>query len=306
MVSVKEEASYKNYGKCLSVSNGAMEILVTVDVGPRIIRCSLIGKENLMHEDLPRNTTQDVSSLFGEGKTWNIYGGHRLWLSPEKFPDTYYPDNDKVVYLPTASGVEFIPPKQEHTGIAHSVVITMDETEPKLKITHKITNTGKNSLTGAAWALTVCAEGGAVIVPQPKEQTGLLANRVLALWPYTDMQDKRLFWGTDYIALRQDPSVEAPIKYGIFNTAGKVAYLNHGQALVKEFTPMPDKPHVDYGMNCEVYACKYFTEAETISPIQTIKGGEAIIHEEAWTLYGDVSVGSFSNRSLAEVAKKIF
>ena len=83
MVSIREEASYKNYGKCLSISNGAIEVLVTVDVGPRIIRCACAGKENMMFEDIGRGTTHDVSQLYGEGKTWNIYGGHRLWMSPE-------------------------------------------------------------------------------------------------------------------------------------------------------------------------------------------------------------------------------
>ena len=69
MVSIREEASYKNYGKCLSISNGLIEMLITVDVGPRIIRCSHMGKENLMFEDIGRTLTHDVSSLYGEGKT---------------------------------------------------------------------------------------------------------------------------------------------------------------------------------------------------------------------------------------------
>ena len=33
-----------------------------------------------------------------ESATWYIYGGHRLWLTPESSPETYYPDNDKVKY----------------------------------------------------------------------------------------------------------------------------------------------------------------------------------------------------------------
>jgi hypothetical protein len=97
MISIKE-VPYKNFGKCLSISNEKLELLVTVDIGPRIIKCNLVGKENLMFNDVERKISHDVSELFGEGKTWFIYGGHRIWLSPEKLPDTYYPDNEKVVY----------------------------------------------------------------------------------------------------------------------------------------------------------------------------------------------------------------
>ena len=307
MVTIKEEPSYKNYGKCLTISNDKMELIVTVDVGPRIISCSLRGKENMLHEDVARNTTQDVSSLYGEGKTWNIYGGHRLWLSPEKYPDTYYPDNEKVLYTVNGSTVEFIPPRQEVTGLQYSILVEMDECEAQVNITHTITNAGKEPITGAAWALTVSAACGAVIVPQPKEDTGLLSNRSLVLWPYTNMQDSRVFWGKNNIALRQDPTVDQAFKIGINNTAGKLAYINHGQAMVKTFAPFDEaETYPDRGVNCEVYACKYFTETETLSPIFTVGKNRSITHKEPWTLIDDITIGEFTEESVAEIAAKLF
>ena len=60
MISIKEVA-YKNYGKCLAISNELMEVLVTVDIGPRIIKCNLRDKENMMFEDIERNACEDVS-----------------------------------------------------------------------------------------------------------------------------------------------------------------------------------------------------------------------------------------------------
>ena len=77
MISIKE-TTYKNFGKCLSISNDTMEVYVTIDIGPRIIKCNLNGKENLLFEDIERKKTSDVSSVFGEGKLWYIYGGHRM------------------------------------------------------------------------------------------------------------------------------------------------------------------------------------------------------------------------------------
>lgn len=306
MVSIKEEASYKNYGKCLSISNGAMEVLVTVDVGPRIIRCACAGKENMMFEDIGRETTHDVSQLYGEGKTWNIYGGHRLWMSPEAFPDTYYPDNEKVVYTTRTCGAEFIPQQQDKTGLQLSILVEMDETEPKLTITHTITNTKKEAVTGSAWSLSVMDAGGTIIVPLSTEQTGLLPNRNVILWPYTDMTDKRLYFGKELIAARQDPKISEPLKIGVGRATGKIAYVNHGQALVKEYSVDNSAVYPDFGASTEFYLCPAFAEAETLSPVSTIKKGEKIVHTETWTLHDNFVLPYFDRVSLADAAKKLF
>lgn len=306
MISIKE-TTYKNFGKCLVISNDAMELYVTIDIGPRIIKCNLNGKENLMFEDIERKKTEDVSSVFGEGKLWYIYGGHRMWFSPEKYPETYYPDCEKVVYSVNPTGAVFDPPVQAVTGLQFSMSISMDETEPKFTITHMVKNTKKEAVTGAVWCLSVMDKNGAVIVPQPTENTGLLANRVLALWPYTEMTDPRIFWGNRYIALRQNPEIAKSIKFGINNTAGKIAYVNHGQALVKSYAVNhPNGIYPDYGCSCEAYACDLFTEAESLSEMKTLKKGEQILHEETWTLIPDITVDAFSNESLDALAEKIF
>lgn len=306
MVSIKE-VSYKNYGKCLQLSNEKVEVLVTVDLGPRIIKCNLAGKENLMFNDVERKLWYDVSSLYGEGRSWYVYGGHRIWLSPEKFPDTYYPDNEKVVYTTSANGAVFTPAQQDITGLQFCLSVELDETEPKITVTNKITNCSKQPIEGAVWCLSAMDQGGAVIVPQPTEDTGLLNNRVLALWPYTKMSDSRVFWGDKYIALRQDPAIEDIIKFGINNTSHKVAYVNHGQALVKDYdVNHPGGNYPDGGMSCEAYASSLFIECETLSEVKKLKRGESITHTERWTLFDDVEIGKFSNEALEELGEKIF
>ena len=306
MISIKETI-YGNFGKCLAISNDSMELLVTVDLGPRIIKCNLLGKKNLMFEDIAREKSVDVSSVFGEGQTWQIYGGHRMWLSPEKMPETYYPDCNKVLYTISATGATFQPPKQEVTGLQFSMSVSIDETAPKLTVTHYVKNTKSEPVTGAIWCLSVLDKNGTVIVPQPKETTGLLANRVLALWPYTDMTDPRLFWGRDYIALHQDPKNEAAAKFGINNTAGKIAYVNHGQALVKHFAVNhPNGTYPDYGCSCEAYACGLFTEAESLSELKTLKKGETMEHTEVWTIVPDAEITEVNNETLACLGEKLF
>jgi hypothetical protein len=68
------------------LSNGAAEVVVTTDVGPRIIRYARAGGENMLAE-LPDAVTR---TALGDWKAW---GGHRLWHAPEGMPRSYAPDN---------------------------------------------------------------------------------------------------------------------------------------------------------------------------------------------------------------------
>ncbi|MCQ2436236.1 MAG: hypothetical protein MJ101_04955 [Clostridia bacterium] len=284
MITIKE-MPYKNFGKCLMITNGIIEILTTVDVGPRIIKCNLTGKHNLMFNDIERKVTHDVSELYGEDKAWYIYGGHRIWLSPEKFPDTYYPDNDKVVYATTATGAVFKPLRQTNTDLQCELKIEMSPDEPTATITHTITNCGKKDVTGSVWCLSVMDKDGTAIVPMPQEDTGLLSNRSIVLWPYTKMSDSRAVWGDKYIALRQNSEAKDAFKVGLNNTAHVAAYINKGQAFIKDFdVNHPNGNYPDRGCSCELYTAEYFLECESISEIKTLKRGESMTHTERWRL----------------------
>ena len=54
--------SYSYYGKCVRLENDLMEILITVDVGPRVLRFAVPGKENMMAE-LPELTWENGWSV---------------------------------------------------------------------------------------------------------------------------------------------------------------------------------------------------------------------------------------------------
>ncbi len=305
MISIKE-VKYKNFGKCLNISNDYMEVFVTVDIGPRIIKCNLKDKENMMFEDVERNFHNDVSSMFGEGKTWYTYGGHRIWMSPEAFPETYYPDNDKVLYSTFPNGAEFIPPVQDVTGIQISVKIEIAEDKPEIKISHKITNTNKTSLKGAVWCLSVMSPGGTALVPQPTEDTGLLPNRTLVMWPYARFADSRFTLSDKYITVSQDKDATEAFKFGINNTSGKSAYINGGQALVKYVEYQKGAEYPDGGCSTEVYTNNLFEELESLSPLYTLAPEDSMTHTETWTLVDGIEITDKSDEALAKVAEKIF
>lgn len=286
-----EKVKYQNFGNCLKLSNGAVEAIVTVDVGPRIIRFAFPGGPNFLHEDTKREsvTAGDViEDVFGKGSKCLLYGGHRLWLSPEDMPLSYYPDNDPVMWNEVPGGVELIPPAQRVNDFQYRIEVVMTGTQPRLSVKHYITNIGQSTKRRAAWSMTILAQGGLEVVPQPLNDTGLLANRVLSLWPYSDMSDSRVHWGKKYISLRQDPGIQSRFKFGINNLRGWAAYFNHGGMFVKRYECNPGGAYPDYGTSFETFTNNRILEMETLGELVDITPGSTIYHAEDWTLFDHV------------------
>ena len=80
---------YRGGKNNLRLSNGDVELIATLDVGPRAISYSLPGGVNVF-----KNYD---SHLGGTGEAeWQLRGGHRFWLAPEDLTRTYFPDNRPV------------------------------------------------------------------------------------------------------------------------------------------------------------------------------------------------------------------
>ena len=68
MITVKEIESFLDYGKCVSISNGKIEALVTIDIGPRIISFGYVGSQNFMCDErvrLGNKVSKEYTDFFG-------------------------------------------------------------------------------------------------------------------------------------------------------------------------------------------------------------------------------------------------
>lgn len=296
---------YKNYGKCLKISNEIVKIIITVDVGPRVINYSFLDGQNIMFEDLNRDFSESGKEFdcFGGG-TWYIYGGHRLWASPEGYPKSYYPDNDPVPYKIIENGAVFSPATQKWNQYQMEMEITLDENSSEVHLVHRITNRAAWSVTLAPWCLTVLAPGGCEIIPQPTEDTGLLGNRLLAIWPYTKLTDNRVIWGDRYISLTQDKTNSDKFKLGINSEHGLSLYFINGDLFVKRFSPVKGGNYPDGGMSFETFTNNLFLEMETLGQIKEIAPNETVEHEENWALYRQEGLKEFDEDKLDELVKK--
>ena len=302
-VTVKPYGEYLNFGNCLEIANDKVSLLVTVDVGPRIIRASLKGSDtNMMKNDVDRDTQQGgecFDNYYYKGAKWYIYGGHRLWMSPESMPETYYPDNDPVPYKITDTGAVFKPKAQNENGVQYVIEIALNGSD--VKIDHYITNISNTDLRFSPWALTVLNKGGLEIIPQNTTDTGLLANRKVIMWPYSNMADERLYFGEKYITLRQDENVKRAFKMGLDNENGWAMYVLGDTVFVKRYPHFKDKEYEDFGVSFETYTNEFILEMETLGAKSNPNPGETVLHTETWSLFENT--GTPNARDEAEIEK---
>lgn len=297
-----EKTVYEPWGSCIRVSNGTVEFFATVDIGPHIIRLGINGKHNIFFEDKQDIINVDLSEYSYEGDKWHIYGGHRLWVSPESY-HSYYPEIHPVDYTLLKNGVILRQKVQEFNNLAFEIEATMSD-DGTITVNHKITNVGAWKIELAPWALSVLAPGGVEVVPQPDRSTGLLANRVISLWDYSNMNDERVTWGKDFIILRQDENATTNFKLGINNEKGYAAYFLKGCLFVKKYTPVINGNYPDYGTSFETFTRECMLEMETLGELQAIAPGESVCHTETWNVYDNVELPELTDEKISETMKK--
>ena len=292
--------AYGGWKNCLHISNGIVEAVATLDVGPRIIRFGYAGGDNEFYE----NPAQ-IGTTGGEG--WKIYGGHRLWHSPECDPRTYAPDNEKITWERVRNGVKLLQPVESLTGLRKTMIMALSPDRAAARVEHRLTNEGQWEIELAAWALSVMAPGGRQVIPENTEDTGLLPNRSLTLWPYTRMNDPRLTWGSRYIFLDQDPEAKGPVKIGLPLEKGWAAYANRGRLFVKAagYCNCGECHYPDNGCSYETYTNDCMMEMESLSPLVRLAPGETLIHEETWHLADRVPCPATEEEADREIAARV-
>lgn len=284
-----EIKDYLDYGKVLCLTNGVIEAYVTIDVGPRIIRFGFVGGQNIMCDN--RNAFEPkedeaFQSFFGKGKKWENLGGHRIWISPESYPETYYPDLNPVKYEITESGAVFIPDAETENGVAKQLEIKMDPDDANMYVTMRVTNISNTAQEFSIWGLTVSAVDGMLIIPMNDNDTGLLANRNISVWPYTNLADSRLHFGNRYVTLRQDTDATQPLKLGFDLNQAETYYCLGEDIFRKSYeTYHPHEKYPDNNCSFETYTCSDFTEVESLSPLKMVQQNETVSLTEHWSLH---------------------
>jgi hypothetical protein len=290
-VKVEEKVVYLGTPNNIRLSNGTVELILTTDYGPRIMRYALAGSgpDDNVFATLPGPT---LKTEFGE---WWIRGGHRLWHAPESIPRTYDPDNDPVQVTIEGNTVKLAQPVEKNARIQKEMWVTLDPQGSHVTVTHKLTNRGLFASEMACWALSAMNRGGVAIFPQEPYQSHdeeLLPVRPMVLWGYTNLTDPRWMLGKSFLTLRQDVTLKEPQKLGIQNRQGWAAYAHNGALFLKRFAYEKTRTYPDFGCNNETYTNDAFLELETLGPLEKVEPGQSITHTEHWWLYKNVDLGN--------------
>lgn len=280
-----EKVAYGGWPNCYKMSNDIVDLVVTTDVGPRVMRFGFVGQHNELKE---------YPGEMGKtgGDEWRLYGGHRFWHAPEQQPRTYLPDNAPVALTEIYGGVKIVQPVELQTGIQKQLEIHMASDAARVTLTHRLVNQGMWTVELAAWALTVMRTGGVAILPMPPrkrhEDGALQPANTLSLWPYTNMADPRWMWGHRYIMLRQDISAETPQKVGAAIPDGWIAYACQNHLFVKTAPYEAGAIYPDGGTNVQTFTNSDMLEVETLGPMTRLAPGEELEYRETWALHDNV------------------
>ncbi len=278
------EINYNEYGKCLKITNNVVEVIVTLDYGPRIIKYGYYNGINHFAEGIDRK----IDTSHGE---YYVIGGHRFWHLPEHEDRTYIPDNKEVEYEEIENGVRFIQEIEKWTQVQKIIEITFEHSSTKVNVTHKLVSLNAFDINIAISGITVLERGGIEVIPLSKRTEGTNPDKALVFWPYSNIKDSRVYFGDKYIAMKVCENVPNNFKIGLNSNLSYAIYYNKNELFVKEFKKSKTSAvYPDMGCNFESFIGNDYLEMQTNSPIYTVSTNETIEHTEIWNLYKDVNL----------------
>ena len=289
-----EKTQYQGWPNCYRLSNGEIELVVTTDVGPRIIRYGFVGGRNVFKE------FAEQMGKSGEA-SWQARGGHRLWISPEDSVLSYALDNSAVQAEVRGDSIVLTGPVEKETGLQKQIIVKPASTGTSVEVVHRITNKASKARQFALWSLTMMAQGGTAIVAFPPRGThpkDLPPTNPLVMWAYTDFSDKRWQFLKKYLTLRQDAKNTNPQKTGLFNKDTVGAYLLGSDLFIKRATAHDPAKQPDFGCSLETFTNEQFLELETLGELNDVRAGGTAEHVERWSLHRNVKIPAWTDAEI--------
>jgi hypothetical protein len=286
-----DEIPYQGWKNNLRLRGPKNELVITLDVGPRVIRYAPHDGPNVFVE-LP-------GQMGGVNENeWMIRGGHRLWTAPEA-DHSYDLDNTPVTWKKLGEdAVEIIQPPSKKFGFQKTLRVELLPGQDEIvRVTHRLTASGDRPLDVTPWTLSVMDVGGTCVVPQPKADLHpsefpegrdtlpeeFLPDREFVLWPFTDLTDGRYRFSEDFLRLSHRPGMAAT-KLGLKVPTGWIAYENKGVIFAKHFARQDGVPYPDRGVNLELFTNNAILEMESLAPLEPLAPGQTRDHIEHWVL----------------------
>jgi hypothetical protein len=293
-----EKIDYRGWANSWRVTNGEVELVVTGDVGPRVMRYGFAGGQNFFKEFAGQmgKTGEDA---------WQPRGGHRVWIAPEDIVKSYAPDNAAVAIQMQGDAMVCTGAVEALTGMEKKITVRMAAAGTAVELIHEVRNAGAEPYYLAPWILTMFAQGGSGIHGFPPRGTHpemLEPTNPLVMWAFTHLDDPRWQLSRKYLVLRQDPENPNPQKLGTYNRHTWGAYLLNDELFVKRYEAIAaPAAYPDFGCTFETFTNADILELETLGPMTTLAPGQSVSHTERWTAHRGVKLSTWTDEELDAV-----
>jgi hypothetical protein len=270
-----------------TVDLGPVEVSFAVNAGPRILGYARHGGPQLF-ASLPDEVVEHPAV-----GSYRFLGGHRLWRAPEVPAITYEQDDLPVDVTVGGGGFELVGPLGADAIVK---AISVAQHDGFTIVDHELRNEGWTPVRCAPWAITQLVPGGTAYLPQqrvPADEDGVLPNRHIVLWPYTDLSMPEVTISQEQVTVVASDR-RSKSKVGLPNRLGWIGYALGSELFVKWSALHRDSElYVDRGVSVECYRDERFIELETLGPQITLQPGKRAVHREVWMLR-EVSTDSVS------------
>lgn len=281
-LTVKEVTDDK-HGHCALLENDGIEIMVTLDYGPRIVSVHRAGEPNLIYNSI----IPDIGRSHG----------HKMRITLEKSTNAIYCDDQPVRYMPLSDGVSFRQTLTSPAQLELTMDIVFSTDIGSFMVVHSAMNKSLEDIKLSIYTETPFCNNGFVFIPQSNIRETDRPSRVLTMFDNAGWNDKRLFIGNQYVTVNGnyietedagefklvDTEPYAPrLKIGVNNTAGFCGYLCNGHALIKRYV---HNRNALYPFNsCSAFATSNdgYLSIQNTGPFYIIGPGEAARHIESW------------------------
>jgi len=274
---IKSEIRNTDRGRMLFLTDGRTEVGCSLDFGIRISHLSVAGMDNIFYEQ-PSDGCDGLTTDGG----WKIYGGHRVWNTPED--DSCYGAEDRSVeYELGDEGVALRQPVDLMRKIAKEVDVRI-LSDGRIEVTNIIRNLSDEVLETAAWGVSTLTGGRAEIdFEKAGGVVGGQPARYVSLWGDTNIADERVTWSRNHLSA-QYRAIPDYFKIGLYTKSGKAFYYNKGQKFTLEFGTDDFGNYPDNGCNFEMWLHSRCMELESLGKVSSLSKGECATHVEYWKI----------------------
>ncbi len=264
MVHTIKKINYAGWDDCVYLSNGICEAVVSTQIGPRILRYSLVGGPNLFYLD------EYAAGMTEELNLWRMYGGHTFDFSIDG-KKILLPENAPVGVKLEASSMHFDSMVMGNTGITKQISIRMCR-RGGLEVKETLTNISNAAINVRAEASTNVVPGGVAALP---------ATASSIVTPPQDADLRRTRFGKELCLVSADPVRNGEFALDFQASERWCGYFNRNCLFI--ITTPPEDTYE--GANIGISGTPNRMTITTYSNPVTLAPGESYTHTEVFNIF---------------------